>query len=127
MKIKIKFYTLRGIPGEIKGYYDAYKIGGKLPWKDLFQPTIDLCLNGFKISKTLGKALISTETFIRKDSILSSIFVNQITNELLKYNDTAKMPLLGETLRIISQSNTSDVFYNGNMTKYIITEINENG
>ena len=117
----------RGIPGEIKGYYDAYKIGGRLPWKDLFQPTIDLCINGFKISKALGNALITSEAFIRKDSVLSSIFVNNTTNQLLKYNDTAKMPLLGKTLRIISESNTSDVFYNSEMTKNIIDEINENG
>ena len=37
------------------------------------------------------------------------------------------MPLLGNTLKIISESNTSDVFYNGELTKLIVSEINENG
>jgi len=125
---KIKIYLIiRGLPGEIKGLYEAYKIGGRLPWKDLFQPAIDLCMNGFKISKALEKALISTETYIRNNSVLSDIFVNKITNQLLNSNDIAKMPLLGNTLRIISESNTSDVFYNSNLTKRIVEEINENG
>jgi len=125
---KIEIYLInRAIPGEIKGYYDAYKIGGRLPWKDLFQPAIDLCMNGFKISKALEKALISTETYIRNNSVLYDIFVNKITNQLLNSNDIAKMPLLGNTLRIISESNTSDVFYNSNLTKRIVEEINENG
>ena len=84
-------------------------------------------MNGFKISKALEKALISTETYIRNNSVLSDIFVNKIRNHLLNSNDIAKMPLLGNTLRIISESNTSEVFYNSNLTRRIVEEINENG
>lgn len=58
---------------------------------------------------------------------MANIFVNNFTDKLLKQNDTVKMLLLGETLRKISKSNTSDIFYNGELTKNIITEINENG
>ena len=58
---------------------------------------------------------------------MANIFVNNVTDKLLKQNDTVKMLLLGETLRKISKSNTSDIFYNGELTKNIITEINENG
>jgi gamma-glutamyltranspeptidase / glutathione hydrolase / leukotriene-C4 hydrolase len=98
-----------------------------LPWEDLFKPAIDLCVNGFKIPNALANALSSKEKEIRKDSVLSSIFINNATNKLLKQNDTAYFRLLGETLKKISKSNTSDIFYNSNMTKNIIAEMNENG
>jgi len=126
------FFLFRGIPGEIKGLYDAYKIGGRLPWEDLFQPAIELCVNGFKIPNALANALSSKEKEIRKDYVLSRIFINNATNKLLKQNDTAYFLLLGETLKKISKSNTSksntsDIFYNSDMTKNIIAEMNENG
>jgi gamma-glutamyltranspeptidase len=86
-----------------------------------------LCINGFKIPSALAGALISKEKEIRRNSVLANIFVNNVTGKLLKQNDTVKMLLLGETLRKISKSNTSDIFYNGELTKNIIDEINENG
>ena len=39
------------VPGELKGYWEVYqKHGGAVPWKDLLQPSIDLCKNGVPIS-----------------------------------------------------------------------------
>ena len=86
-----------------------------------------MCINGFKIPRALAGALISKEKEIRRNSVLANIFVNNVTGKLLQQNDTVKMLLLGETLRKISNSNTSDIFYNGELTKNIIAEINENG
>ena len=45
------------VPGQIKGFYEAWIKFGKLPWKDLVQPTIDLLENGFEIEESLAKAL----------------------------------------------------------------------
>ena len=115
------------IPGEIKGYYEAYKIGGKLPWKDLIQPTIDLCFNGFKIPKSLATALKSAENSIRNNSELASMYINKSTNSVYRKGDVIRLPKLANTLKLISESNTSDVFYNGALTESIITEMNENG
>ena len=35
------------MPGEVKGFYEAWKKYGKMTWKDLVQPTIDMARNGF--------------------------------------------------------------------------------
>lgn len=40
-----------GVPGELRGYVAAYQRFGKLPWKDLVQPSIDLCEKGYNMSK----------------------------------------------------------------------------
>lgn len=114
------------IPGEIKGYWEAYKIGGRLPWKDLFQPAIDLCQNGFRISNALSKGLKLKESLIKQNSALANIFVNPRTNSVYKENDTIKMENLGKTLTYISESGP-DIFYNGILTGLMVAEINENG
>ena len=115
------------IPGEIKGYYEAYRLGGKLPWKDLFQPAIDLCMHGFKVSASLAAALKKTENSLRNNNELKEIYFNKTTNSVYKKGDFIKLPKLAETYRLISESNSSDVFYNGKLTDLILTEMNENG
>ncbi|XP_053376583.1 glutathione hydrolase 1 proenzyme-like [Mercenaria mercenaria] len=42
-----------GIPGEIKGLHEAWKLGGRLPWSELFAPVIQMCKQGFPVGKHL--------------------------------------------------------------------------
>ena len=55
------------IPGDLHGLWTAFKNfgSGKISWADLFQPTIDLCLKGYRISAALGNAIKNAEKFIR--------------------------------------------------------------
>ena len=45
------------VPGEVRGQYQAWKLYGKLTWKDLVQPAIDLARKGFQISHALADAM----------------------------------------------------------------------
>ena len=47
--------------------YNAWKTQGRLPWKRLFQPTIDLAKNGFKIDEPLALVIKSTKKNIIKE------------------------------------------------------------
>lgn len=40
-----------GVPGEVKGYWDLYKRFGSIPWKELVQPSIKICEEGFEMTK----------------------------------------------------------------------------
>ena len=63
----------------MRGQFEAWKRHGRLPWKRLVQPAIDLAKNGFKASKALDDALKTTkgiEKDIRNDTGLrSEIFI----------------------------------------------------
>jgi len=78
--IDIYFFLISGglaiaVPGELRAYEKAYHdFGGGVPWKDLFQPTIDLCRNGFVISKSQGEAIAQTRSIILNDPTLRLIF-----------------------------------------------------
>lgn len=73
-----------GIPGVISGYWEAYKLGGRLPWRTLFQPAIDMCQNGYKVSATLAKWMNSYEAQLKADNELNMIFIDPKTNKAYK-------------------------------------------
>ena len=60
------------MPGEVRGQYDAWQRHGRLPWKQLVQPAIDLARNGFEITAAVEDALKTFEQDIRSDTGLRS-------------------------------------------------------
>ena len=56
-----------GVPGEVKGLYEAHKKYGKIPWKDLLQPTIELAENGFHMTLRMYEAAESMRHRLKKD------------------------------------------------------------
>lgn len=69
------------IPGEIAGYWEAYKIGGKLPWATLFQPAINLCIKGYKVNENHAMWIKNYEDSLKEDPVLRSIFINPKTKK----------------------------------------------
>jgi len=59
------------VPGELRAYERAYlDFGGGVPWRDLFQPTINLSRNGFVVSKSQAQAIQQTRPYILNDPAL---------------------------------------------------------
>lgn len=44
-------------PGEVKGYWELHKRFGSLPWKELIEPSIELCEEGFILTKHMADTL----------------------------------------------------------------------
>ncbi|KAK2819117.1 hypothetical protein Q5P01_024678 [Channa striata] len=113
------------VPGEIRGYEMAHSRHGKLPWKDLFQPSIDLAEKGFPLGKALATALSKNKETIIKDETLCGVFCGK-NGDVLKENETIKFTKLAETYRKIAEEGP-DIFYKGQMAEDMVTDIQTAG
>ena len=50
-------YLAPGVPGTVRGLAAAHKRFGKLPWKALVMPAVDLAEKGFVLSDALARSL----------------------------------------------------------------------
>ncbi|CAH1773585.1 unnamed protein product [Owenia fusiformis] len=113
------------VPGELSGYWTAHQRHGKLPWADLFQPTIKLARYGFPMTMYTASALNSWSATRRDpvdDESLCEIFCNP-DGTRKQEGDLFKMPKLADTLEIISKQGPK-AFYDGCLTDKIIEELN---
>ncbi|XP_072443141.1 glutathione hydrolase 5 proenzyme-like [Chiloscyllium punctatum] len=109
------------VPGELKGYWEAHKRFGKLPWKALFEPSIQLAQKGFQTPKFLKKIL--DNGFIRRrlnSSTLRSLFYNHTGHP----REIVKNEQLAKTLKIIAEQGP-DAFYNGVIGRDLILDLRE--
>lgn len=116
----------RAIPGELNGYHKAYEIAGKLPWAELFEPTIKLCEEGYEVSKSLASALKGQQERIKKNTALREMYVDPETDSVYVQGDIIKRLKYAQTLRTIATFGYK-AFYDGVLTDLIVKEINDNG
>uniref|UniRef100_A0A4W3JU31 Gamma-glutamyltranspeptidase 1-like n=1 Tax=Callorhinchus milii TaxID=7868 RepID=A0A4W3JU31_CALMI len=106
------------VPGEISGYALAHKRHGRLSWKRLFEPSIQLAKEGHPVGELLGGLLNKYKKYVMKDAT----FCGQI----LKASDIIKFPKLAETLRIIAEQGP-EAFYTGSIAQQIVDDVSKAG
>lgn len=115
------------IPGEIAGFAAAHRLGGRLEWRELFEPAIRMCMEGYPVSKALSQALVRFEADIRNDKGLAETFINRQTGHVYKIGEKVQRPRLAKTLIRLAEKG-ADAFYNDPvLTGMIVEEINSNG
>ncbi|KAG5682876.1 hypothetical protein PVAND_012195 [Polypedilum vanderplanki] len=116
------------VPGELKGMWELHQRYGKLPWKDLFKPVIDLCQNGHEVTEYLARVLSKKSEDIKNIPSLREVFVNPQTGELWKAGDKIKRLALAKTLETIANEGADTMYSkNGTIGRQILEDIKEFG
>lgn len=115
------------IPSEIFGYWQLHLKYGKLPWRKLFAPTVDLCKNGHKVSKYLANVLTLNSERIRREPSMAEIFINPSTNNLYKEGEIMYRPQLGETLYVLAEEGPESMYRGGSIGKMLVEDIKDMG
>lgn len=117
------------VPGCLAGLYEAHKRFGKLPFKDTISPAINLAKNGFQPEWFSLYKFAGMLPMLNRYSELGKIFLpNGNLNFAHMTNGENKLIQsdLAQTLLAI-QEDGIDAFYRGDITKKIVTDIQQNG
>ncbi|XP_028968750.1 glutathione hydrolase 1 proenzyme [Galendromus occidentalis] len=114
------------VPGELRAYEEAHKRFGKLSWKDLVQPAIELCRNGFNVSNNLATKLAKNEKAIGASQALKEQFFHPTENRLFHEGETMFCGPLAFTLESIREGGVSE-FYEGSVGRQLIEDIQRQG
>ncbi|EDM34033.1 gamma-glutamyltranspeptidase periplasmic precursor [Pedobacter sp. BAL39] len=105
-----------GVPGVVDGMVSAHRKYGRLKWKQLLQPAIDLAENGFRITAQQAHELNSYKAEFQKYNQKPIALVKA---ESWKSADLLKQNELAATLRLIRDKGRSG-FYEGTVAKAIV-------
>lgn len=61
------------VPGELRGMEKAWKMYGRLKWKELFLPAIKLAKDGFAMPETVNIAVQMWKKTLKKDKCFRSV------------------------------------------------------
>uniref|UniRef100_UPI0030B894FF glutathione hydrolase 5 proenzyme isoform 3 precursor n=1 Tax=Mus musculus TaxID=10090 RepID=UPI0030B894FF len=114
-----------GVPGELRGYAEAHRRHGRLPWAQLFQPTIALLREGFRVPFILSQFL--NNSILRPHlsaSTLRQLFFNG--TETLRSQDPFPWPALANTLETVAKEG-AEVLYTGRLGRMLVEDIAKQG
>ncbi|XP_039079769.1 glutathione hydrolase 5 proenzyme [Hyaena hyaena] len=114
-----------GVPGELRGYAEAHRRHGRLPWAQLFWPTISLLRGDYRMPSVLSQFLQSD--FLRPSLYMTSLrqlFFNG--TEPLKAQDPFPWPAMATTLEIVATEG-AEVFYTGTLGQMLLEDIANQG
>uniref|UniRef100_A0A8B9R0J1 Gamma-glutamyltransferase 5 n=1 Tax=Anas platyrhynchos TaxID=8839 RepID=A0A8B9R0J1_ANAPL len=103
------------VPGEIRGYEEAHKRYGRLPWKALFEPTIKLLSEPLVVSLVMEK-MIHHPLFSKHGQNLW--FLNR--------GETFRWPALQQTLRAVAENGATE-FYEGQIGQALVEDLKKAG
>ncbi|XP_069352855.1 glutathione hydrolase 5 proenzyme isoform X1 [Eulemur rufifrons] len=114
-----------GVPGELRGYAEAHRRHGRLPWAQLLQPTIALLRGGYRIPPVLSQFL--NHSLLRpalKASSLRQLFFNG--TEPLKPQDPLPWPALAATLETVATEG-AEALYTGRLGRMLVEDAAKEG
>ena len=110
-----------GVPGFLAGLYSIHKSHGKLPWKRLTAPALQLARKGFPVSGDGAEMTLKW----KKNFNPTGRRVFMKGDKVYLPGDILKQPLLAKALRRI-QKNPVKAFYKGPLGRDVLKTVREN-
>jgi len=108
-----------GVPGTVDGMLYAHSKYGKLPFKEVIQPAIDLAEKGFPVTKRQAADLNANRILFIGRNVFRPAFVK---DSLWKEGDILIQSSLAETLKRIRDYGR-DGFYSGRTARLLVREM----
>jgi gamma-glutamyltranspeptidase/glutathione hydrolase len=108
-----------GVPGSVEGMYVAHQKYGKLPWKELLQPAINLAQNGLKVTEREVNAYNEHMWLFKEFNPHKNAFVKETA---WKKGDILLQKDLAAVLKRIQKEGRAG-FYEGKTADLIVQEM----
>ena len=119
-------YLAPGVPGTVRGLELAHRSFGRLPWRDVVMPAVDLAEKGFVMPDGLARSL-NSEVNGRMSRFPASVAAyGKPGGGQWAGGDRIVLADLGKTLRTIAM-NGADGFYTGWVADAIADDMRANG
>ncbi|MCX3265876.1 gamma-glutamyltransferase [Pedobacter agri] len=109
-----------GVPGSVAGMVEAHKKYGKLSWKEVVQPAIDLAEKGFEITKRQASELNGLHRKLMDINVNGTALVN--LESTWQERSLLIQTELANTLKLIQQKGRAG-FYEGAVADAIVAEM----
>lgn len=113
-----------GVPGTVAGLYHAHQRYGKLPWRRLVAPAIELA-RGMVVTEDLASSVARARNRLEQDPDAMALFFKSDGSEW-QPGEVIRNPDLARTLRDVAKKGR-DGFYKGRVAQLIADDMQANG
>ncbi len=119
-------YLVVGVPGTVKGLWEASRRHGKLDWKTLVEPAVKLARDGFVVDEVLARSLRSQAVEMDAFPEFGRVFRKADGKNYYQAGETLRQPDLARTLQLIHDLGPNG-FYRGEVARKFVDDIQANG
>ncbi|XP_026538717.1 glutathione hydrolase 5 proenzyme [Notechis scutatus] len=112
------------VPGELRGYEEAHRRYGRLSWKDLFEPTIEMLGLGIRVSDVLSQFLKILASHLTNSSSCR-LFCND-RGAVLSSGEALRWAALEKTLKAVAENGAAE-FYSGRTAEKLVQDVRAEG
>lgn len=110
-----------GTPGLLRGLEIAHRQQGKLPWRMLFQPAIELATQGFDVSPRLHSQIEESRAALAEQPAAAHYFLDA-DGQPWPVGHRLKNPDYAAVLKRVAEKG-ADVFYHGDIARDIVAAV----
>lgn len=113
--------------GFLKGVYELYKTHASMSWKKLIEPSIELCKNGFILTKHLKDSIETNERILQHDEYMKSLFVDEKSEKIKRVGSKIINWKHCDFLNVISNHDDEKEIFSGKIEELISNDLDNSG